>query len=49
MANLKDYYVCWNDTDNPDCDLCDMKRGERCDLEKCPLPVNFFFAKRDNE
>lgn len=48
MANLKDYYVCYNYTDYPDCDLCELKRDEKCIMKNCPLDFNFYFAKRDN-
>ena len=48
MANLEDYYVCQNDTDNPDCDLCDLNQGGKCIFFGCPLHFNFYFVKRDN-
>ena len=48
MVNLKDYYVVWNDTDNYDCELCDVLTGKRCEFDRCPLQCCYYFAKRDN-
>lgn len=48
MANLKDYYVVYNNTQCPDCSLCDMWDVRNCPFKKCPLEFGYYFAKRDN-